>query len=135
MLTCSTNDDHLRPHLESLQAFMRYPNEIQVKKQLLTSRRKCGGMAWFCSDPKVIEFVRLVVDKCNDMCNDQMIVNYLLSRDLNMTWDSDDDTSTALRVHSNNSRYDGLLQDWQKGCVRTDGASYQDMEQGFCFSG
>jgi len=50
----------------------------------------CGGMTWFHANPRTIDFVQRVVNKCGKYCDDQIIVNQMILNDLQIQWDSTD---------------------------------------------
>ena len=45
----------------------------------------CGGMAWYRSNPRVIEFVNEIVNRCKYKCDDQVIVNQVVANVLGVS--------------------------------------------------
>lgn len=67
----------------------------------------CGGMGWYRSTPETIQFIQRMVDQCGDRCDDQIILNTLLAKEIQ--WTLTDWHKSFRTVHPNNSRLDGLL--------------------------
>jgi hypothetical protein len=46
----------------------------------------CGGMGWFRSSPSTIQLIQQIVDRCGDICDDQIILNYIMAFGMSMEW-------------------------------------------------
>lgn len=67
----------------------------------------CGGMGWFRANERTIKFLEVMVKSCGDYCDDQVVLNQLLSSTLQIKWDKKTD---AARTKSDDQRFDGLLE-------------------------
>ncbi len=98
----------------------------------------CGGMSWFRASPKVIHFIKHVVAHCQDLCDDQDILNRIILYSLNMTWDYTPDTfgPTAKRTSNHtDARFNGLLQKGLSGTSGVTGHRVKIWDRDFAYRG
>ncbi len=84
----------------------RHPGDVFEKQGFCV----CGGMSWFRASPKVIQLVRMIIAECNEMCDDQVILNRIILNQLNMTWDSSPYQLGPVTSNQTEDRFNGLPQ-------------------------
>ena len=95
----------------------------------------CGGMGWFRSSPSTIQFIQLMVDRCGDRCDDQVVLNSILAFDLGMHWNLTDWHKSFRTTNKNNTRMDGLLKKSFTGVSNTTGHKVKLWDQEFAYRG
>jgi hypothetical protein len=95
----------------------------------------CGGMGWFRSSPRTIEFVQLLVNRCNGQCDDQVKLNSLLAYDMEMEWNLTE-WHKSIRTRSNrNPALGGLLEKSFTGTSKKTGHKVLVWDRDFAYRG
>ena len=99
----------------------------------------CSGMSWWRASPGGIRFARLMRDSCGDMCDDQRVLNNLLSTSpkLNMTWiwTTEAQKSRLTNSSTNDPRFLGLPTLGISGHSEVTGHTARIWDRDFAFRG
>jgi hypothetical protein len=78
------NQPHPHPKIDVWHAYAtKYPRRTFAVQGFVV----CSGMSWWRSSPASIQYAQLMQDACGEMCDDQRVLNALMEKQLNMTWD------------------------------------------------
>jgi Nucleotide-diphospho-sugar transferase len=95
----------------------------------------CGGMGWFRSSPTTIQFIQLIVDRCGDCCDDQVVLNSILAFDMGMQWNLTDWHKSFRTKNTNQTKLDGLLTKSFTGVSNTTGHKVKLWDHEFAYRG
>ncbi len=109
----------------------RYPADVFEQQGFCV----CGGMSWFRASPKVIQFIQMVIDQCQDMCDDQVILNRIILHQLNMTWDASPYQLGPTSSNQTEERFNGLPQWGISGTSQVTGHRVKIWDRDVAFRG
>jgi hypothetical protein len=77
---------------------MKFPKHIYFRTRFVV----CGGHSFFRSSPETLRYMEIVLNDCaSDKCNDQITLNSVLFKSLDVKWDNGDPNhARALRINA-----------------------------------
>jgi hypothetical protein len=97
----------------------------------------CGGMAWLRSTRGAMQFVKLLVDRCNGktLCDDQAKLNFVMAFEMDMIWNLTDWHKSFRTRNNHTALLDGLLEKSFTGVSRKTGHKVKIWDRDFAYRG
>lgn len=112
----------------------KYPRKAFAKLGFVV----CSGMSWWRASPAAVRFSQIMHDTCGILCDDQRVLNNLLTGDkLNMTWHwtPEIEASRIISVAEKDNRFVGLPTVGISGVSNVTGHRARVWERDFAFRG